>query len=140
MNRFLLVGLILTVISFCSCSTETGVEPIDTNPVKATYSSISTLIFDKRCAKSGCHLDSPGLPMLKSNVAYNNIVSVKNNAGSLNYIEPGNPDNSYLFQKVLKNGNRSGLRMPQDGATTGYLSQVEIDSIRVWIEMGAQNN
>ena len=140
MSKLLFGGLIFTGILISSCSTETGVEAVNgTNPVKATYSSIATIILDNRCAKSGCHLDSQN-PHLSSSEAYDNIVSKKNAAGTLNYIEQGNPDDSYLYQKLLENGNRTGKRMPRDGETSGYLSQVELDSIRTWIENGALNN
>jgi hypothetical protein len=118
-----------------SCSTETGVDPVDnSNPVKASYSSISTQIFDLRCS---CHLDGQS-PALKSSEAYGNLVGIKNAAGTQSFIEPGQPNNSYLFQKIIENGNRTGARMPRTGPP--FLSQVEIDSIRAWIENGALNN
>ncbi|KAA3612536.1 MAG: hypothetical protein D8M58_20445 [Calditrichaeota bacterium] len=135
LGTYLFTGMIIIL---SSCSTETGVEPEEkkVNPVKSTYSSISTQIFDQRCS---CH-HSGQTPGLQSSTAYTNIIGVSNFANTMNYIEPGKPDSSYLFQKIIESGNISGSRMPRDGATTGHLSQVELDSIRTWIENGALNN
>src|SRR6267378_147164 len=58
---------------------------------------------------------------------------------SMNLIEPGSPDSSYLFHKVngthLK-ANGQGARMPLGGA----LEAADIEAIRLWILGGAKNN
>jgi len=48
---------------------------------------------------------------------------------------PGEPDSSYLIQKVETGELKSGLRMPADGPP--YLSASEIQLLRSWIEDGA---
>jgi hypothetical protein len=55
-------------------------------------------------------------------------------------IEPGEPDNSYLVYKIQ--GNQAsvggvGQRMPLSGCC---LSQDQIETIRAWVEAGAENN
>ncbi len=143
MGKYLFFSLIMALLFISSCSTETGMDTNDenepTDQLMSTFSSINTLVLSKRCAKSGCHLDSIN-PILSSNEAYANIVGKINGERTLNYIEPGQPDRSYLFQKIISSGNRSGARMPFDGASRGYLSDAEIDSIRAWITAGAKNN
>ena len=128
---------IFNLLLLAACNVETGIEPVEkTKKVDmATYSYISTNVFDQRCALSGCHLNNQN-PRLKSDVAYNNIVNKPSSQG-LDYIEPGDPDRSYLYKKITGAAGISGARMPRGAAP---LSQATIDSIRVWIENGALNN
>jgi hypothetical protein len=51
-------------------------------------------------------------------------------------VVPGDPDVSYLIEKLMENP-REGLRMPQVGPP---LTTEEIDLIRAWILEGAQEN
>lgn len=120
-----------------SCDTENGLDPMnEEQPLQmANFTYISTNVFDQRCALSGCHLDVQN-PMLKSDVAYNNIVNQPSSTG-MDYIEPGDPASSYLYLKITGDPGINGLQMPRIGTP---LSQVTIDSIRVWIENGALNN
>jgi hypothetical protein len=54
---------------------------------------------------------------------------------SLLRVDPGNPDNSYLVQKVEGAPNISGLQMPLNQPP---LSTDQIDAIRQWILNGAE--
>jgi hypothetical protein len=56
--------------------------------------------------------------------------------GALNRVTPGDPDNSYVIQK-LEGTAAVGARMPQGGP---FLDQATIDMIRQWITDGAANN
>ncbi len=51
---------------------------------------------------------------------------------------PGEPDSSYIIQKIISDSPKFGNRMPLDGPP--FLSQSEIQLIRDWIEAGAPNN
>lgn len=51
---------------------------------------------------------------------------------------PGEPDSSYIIQKIISDSPKFGNRMPLDGPP--FLSQGEIELIRNWIEEGAPNN
>ena len=51
---------------------------------------------------------------------------------------PEEPDSSYIIQKITSTSPKSGSRMPLDGPP--FLSQNDINLIRMWIEEGAQNN
>lgn len=50
---------------------------------------------------------------------------------------PGDPNGSYLIQKLEGRGGIVGARMPFGGP---YLTDGQISVIRRWIELGAQNN
>jgi hypothetical protein len=103
-------------------------------------------VFTANCALSGCHGDTNtqpvGKPMLLvSGQAYDNIVDVAAfELASMDRIEPGQPDNSYLVHKIqgtqLDVGG-SGDQMPL-GQTP--LPQEVIDLIRRWITEGAEEN
>lgn len=113
---------------------EDGSNPPSQTVTRATFSSIQSTVFTPTCALSGCHSGAQR-PNLTAGQAYNNIVNVASTQG-IDYIEPGDPDNSYLYRKLTGN-NIVGTRMPR-GRTP--LAQAVLDSIRVWIERGAPNN
>jgi len=104
------------------------------NVVNARFSDIQTKVFNTSCALSGCHAGAVS-PNLSAGEAYAAIVNRPSGQGG-DYIEPGEPTNSYLFLKVL-GSNISGQRMPRGAAP---LSSAVLDSIRLWIENGALNN
>jgi hypothetical protein len=74
---------------------------------------------------------------LSASVSYNNIVGVPSSERpSLLRIDPGNPNDSYLLQKIA--GTASvGSRMPRGRAP---LSDALIQQVRTWIEQGALDN
>lgn len=98
------------------------------------FSDIQEKIFNKSCALSGCHAGAAN-PNLSNN-SYTRIVNKQSSVGT-NYIEPGDPDNSYLLQKVRGSNNINGSRMPLNSS---MLSQNKIDALVEWINNGAQND
>jgi Ca2+-binding RTX toxin-like protein len=91
-------------------------------------------IFTNRCIQ--CH-SGGGAPMglrLDAANSYANLVNVPSTeVPALMRVEPGDPDNSYLIQKL--EGNAAvGAQMPFGGP---YLTQRTIDDVRLWITEGA---
>ena len=112
---------------------DTSVVVQDTN-----FSEIQT-IFTANCALSGCHdlATSQADLSLEGPNAYAQLVNVSSTQNSvLNRIEPGDPDNSYLIQK-LEGLASSGAQMPYGRAA---LSSDLIDLFRDWILAGALND
>ena len=64
------------------------------------------------------------------------LVGVQSLQVAFNRVEPGDPDNSYLIDK-LEGTQAVGSQMPQGGP---FLDQETIDMIRQWISDGAENN
>jgi len=64
-----------------------------------------------------------------------NVASVEQPA--LKRIKPGDPNNSYVVQKLEGAAGISGVRMPFGGP---YLDQATIDQVRAWVTAGAANN
>jgi CHRD domain len=100
-------------------------------------------IFTASCALPGCHAgNSPQQGQnLSAGQAFANTVGVKSvEAPSLNRIQPGDPQKSYLWHKI--NGTQqtvggSGARMPFGRAA---LPADQIAKIQQWIQQGAKNN
>jgi hypothetical protein len=106
----------------------------------ATFTMVQEQIFNPSCARSGCHgngSSSAGLNLDPEN-AYDEIVNVPSlQRESLDRIEPGEPEISYLWLKVTDDPSINGSRMPPSGSG---LSQDLLDLLRSWIEAGAPNN
>lgn len=100
-------------------------------------------IFNATCGDGDCHLMgsvSGGLA-LDEGAAYANIVNVLASPVflNLNLIEPGDPDNSYLFRKLLPPDQAEYFpdRMPKNRSP---LIEAEIELFRTWILEGAIDN
>lgn len=104
-----------------------------------TFSFIQDSIFTPNCANAGCH--SGASPTAGQNLAagqaFANIVGIASTeVPALSRIEPGEPDNSYLVQK-LEGTAQVGGRMPL-GAPA--LPNELVQALRQWINDGALNN
>jgi hypothetical protein len=117
-----------------------------TASITVEFASDIQPVFTGNCALSGCHAGAnpnpPEKPMsLEMGNAYDNIVNVS--AGqlpSMDRVEPGQPDDSYLVHKIQGTQGTvggSGVQMP---ATGGPLPDATIDMIRQWVTEGAANN
>ena len=100
-------------------------------------------ILTANCALSGCHVGSDPQEgqNLSAGQTFSNVVNVASNElPTMDRVEPGQPDSSYLVHKIqgthLQVGG-SGDRMP---LARSPLSQTEIDVIRAWIQAGAMAN
>ena len=64
-----------------------------------------------------------------------NVASVEH--PTLKRVSPGDPNNSYLIQKLEGTAGIAGARMPFGGP---FLDQATIDEVATWISQGAANN
>ena len=102
----------------------------------ATLSEVQSQVFDTSC--TGCHSgSSPSQGLnLSEGAAYGNTVNVPSTqAPSIDLVEPGDADNSYLMQK-LEGTAQTGAQMPNGGP---YLSTTLRQLVRDWIDAGTQN-
>ncbi len=106
-----------------------------------TFARIQAEILTPNCAKSGCHdvgSASAGLN-LTAGAGYAQLVNRRSTErSSLDRIEPGDPERSYLVKKIRGDADIAGERMPQDGPP--YLSARQIDGIIAWVRAGAPND
>lgn len=114
--------------------------------VSASVSSSSftnvQAIFGQKCGITGCHVGGgtqlPGALLLNTTSnSYFNTVAKPSIENTLTLrINPNNPANSYLYQKIIANGNivPGTARMPLNNPP---LSDAEITTILGWIAAGA---
>lgn len=146
-NRISVKSHYLIAVCICLCSfvlascggdsNSTGPDPNpDPDPDRnVSFSQDISPIFQASCAESGCH-DSG---TQESGVNLSSYDDAMNSVGTQyeeNVINPGNPDESPLVDKIEPDP-QEGQRMPYQ---RDPLSQAKIDSIRAWIEDGAPDN
>jgi hypothetical protein len=105
--------------------------------IEPTLASIQSKVFSVNCAIPGCHGGGAvqfGLRLESGASAASLINVVSPRDANLVRVVPGNPDRSFLIQK-LEGTQTLGDRMPQFGP---YLPQASIDVIRRWISDGAK--
>ena len=128
----LLLFLLMAAAVACSdltTSTEMVFDPVSEGP--ATFERVQGL-FDVSCASSGCH-GGTASPDLSAGKAYDNIVNIESSRG-IPLVDPGRPDSSYLYLKLLPDAEISGDRMPLGGP---YLEPSTLETVYMWIERGA---
>jgi len=138
------VSRLLLLLIAAGCGTvKSPTEPLSETPGAAfTFSQIQAQIFTPRCAKSGCHAGSTGGQeglILDPEVSYGLLVghpATENN--TLNRVEPGSPERSYLILKLRGDPSITGSRMPRDGPP--FLTDAQIAGIAAWIRAGAPND
>jgi hypothetical protein len=115
-------------------------QPISDNAnvmLTADFESIQANVFTPIC--TACHSGATAPQGLRLDAAnsYSLLIGVASSeVPALQRVQVGNPDASYLLQKLV--GSASvGDRMPDGGP---YLSQATIDVIRQWIANGAQKS
>jgi|SRR5210317_1546239 hypothetical protein len=133
--KLIILAFSTLLIASCSEHIVSECEPVDDGEpaMAATFSAINENVIQQSCALSGCHVNA-FLPELSESVAYDRLINKLNNAGNMNYVEPGDAANSFLIKKLLGDGT---TLMPQGGPK---LDDAVIDSIKVWIDNGAENN
>ena len=100
------------------------------------FAEIQQNIFTPSCAVSGCHTtaSSIGGLDLSAGFALANLVDVGSSADAVTKrVKPGDPENSYLMQKLVGGASR-GQPMPPGGPA---LSDSDLELIRSWIRAGA---
>jgi hypothetical protein len=111
-------------------------DPIDPT---ATFTRVQNEIFTPTCAQLGCHalIGRQENQVLAPGLAYAQTVNVTSvQMPQLMRVTPGDPQNSYLYRKIIGAGI-TGDRMP-DGLAP--LTDAQIKLVRDWIRRGAPND
>lgn len=139
--RFRLAVVSLLLLASCGKLKELPTDPGSGTPPPdptATFTRVKAEILPT-CAAAGCHgtIAPQESLVLAPNTAYANIVNVPSvENSSIKRVAPGDPNNSYLYRKLLGSGI-TGDRMPLGGP---YLSDAQIGLVRDWIRRGAPND
>jgi hypothetical protein len=139
--------IILGALGMLGCDEKLSDLTGPTPNLQPTFSSIQQNIFEAsdssgRLACTQCHNAIGSLftgMNLTNAVAYANLVNVavREKAGATRVI-PGDPENSYLIQKLEGRAGIVGARMPFN--SPAYLTDGQIKVIKRWIEDGARND
>ena len=112
-------------------------RPLDESadvPLAATLESIQANVFDPSCVVCHSGAAAPlGLRLDAANSFIGLVAAPSRQDGSLLRVDPGDPDRSYLIQK-LEGTASEGEQMPLGGAP---IPQATIDFVRQWILDGA---
>jgi mono/diheme cytochrome c family protein len=132
--------LLMAPLTLVGCG-DLGDEPDDRDPggglvdPPTTVSYIADIqpILDSTCV--GCHGvgGNAGLD-LRSGVSRGNLVNVPSTESDLDLVEPGSPEQSWLYLK-LTGQQTVGTEMPPGGSIGAG-----VDLVRTWIEEDAADN
>jgi hypothetical protein len=106
-----------------------------------TLSQVQTQVFTPTCAGfSSCHQGASGAGGLdlESGKSFGQLIN-QPAVGVMGKIrvKPGDPDGSYLMEKLTKAMPAAGVQMPNGGDP---LEPALIEMVRSWIAAGAPNN
>ena len=146
---FGLVSIIAMGLMVAGCENVNKLSSLTgpTPSLAPTFSSIQRDIIQSndsagRSSCTLCHTSQGRTPSANLDLSAN-AFSALVNVGSRNkpgatMVIPGDPDNSYLIQKLEGTAGIVGLRMPRNGPP--YLADGQVQIIRRWILLGAKND
>jgi hypothetical protein len=106
-------------------------------PATPTFAMDIWPIMQNRCGTMGCHANLSVPLMPDEATAHANLIGMPASMAMANYVEPNDPDASYLWHKVA--GTQSSV--PMGGGSTmpfgGELCSLELQAIYAWILTGA---
>lgn len=124
-RRIVIAGLLLA-----ACPEPGVAEP-------ATLSTIEAEIFAKSCTFSACHKGaSPAGGLGLEGSTHAKLVDVTATGTAATLVVPGDPDASYLLEKLTASAPTAGDPMPP-GAP---LPAAKLEMVRSWIEAGAADD
>ncbi len=145
---FGLIAIVATGLMVASCESVNKLSNLTgpTPDLAPTFSSIQLAVIQssgsnpQRCI--ACHTSqgrNPAAGLDLSVNAFSGLVNVASrNKPGATLVIPGDPDNSYLIQKLEGTTGIVGRRMPFNGPP--YLADGQVQIIRRWILLGAKND
>ncbi|MDH5675886.1 MAG: hypothetical protein OEZ06_27430, partial [Myxococcales bacterium] len=125
-------------IDYAGCSYSAAPEELNLLGSGVTWSQRIKQILEFNCG--GCHSDpAPQAALnLKGEDVYARLLESSAQLPDLKLIEPGVPEQSYLWLKLVADESIVGAGMPLNPLSgAGMLSEAELADIRAWIEAGA---
>ena len=144
-----LMAITMFAVSTTACDEKLADLAGPSPNLQPTFASIQREIFEAtdasgRAACTQCHTDAGGRTPsgglnLRHDVAHASLVDVasRGKAGAVRVI-PGDPENSYIIQKLEGRAGIVGERMPRTGGP--YLTGGQISILKRWIATGARND
>jgi hypothetical protein len=146
-RRTFLSVLFLAAVTY-GCDEKLSDVTGPTPDLEPTFASVQQQIFNTQDASGRqncivCHTDQGRAPAaglnLREGAAYNALVGVASRGKpDATLVIAGDPDNSYLVQKLEGAPGIVGERMPRTGGP--YLTSGQMLVLRRWIQQGARND
>ena len=137
----LVLGGVVAAAFTIGCGSSNSPSAPSTSTVNFS-TQVQQQIFNPACV--ACHTDDgrtpagapPGLNLKNAGVSISNLVNAAatGKAGAVRVI-PGNPNGSYLIQKLEGAADIAGVRMPRNA---NPLTNEQIALIKQWIQEGAK--
>jgi hypothetical protein len=125
-------------IDYANCSYSEDPANLGLLGEGVTWAGRISLILEANCG--GCHggaSPQAGLLLTGPDV-YDRLLQPSSQVAGLNLIEPGMPEASYLYLKLIGDDSIMGNPMPYNPLTgQGTLGEAEIGDILTWIQNGA---
>lgn len=128
-------------IDYKNCSYSADPENLNLLGEGVTWERRVKKVLQANCG--GCHGGSDADAGLDLNAAdaYDKLLAASTQKPELKLIEPGNPEASYLWLKIIGDDSITGRPMPIDPLNGDRsLREAELDDIRSWITNGAVEN
>ena len=109
---------------------------MNTGGVQPNITDIQSKIFTPRCALSGCHVGPTpqnGLDLSLGHAQANLINVPATWDASFLRVKPNDPQNSYLYMKLVNDPRIMGQQMPKGGP---FLNSNELGAVFDWIGQG----
>ena len=146
LQRLLFLALAASIGSACDERLRDVAGP--TPDLQPTLSSIQREIFNKpdstgRLSCTQCHTNAGRTPsgglLLIEGQSFQALVNQPSRAkAGATFVVPGDPDNSYIIQKLEGAPSIVGVRMPRGAGP--FLTAGQMSIIRRWIQLGAKND
>jgi hypothetical protein len=143
-----LICVIVAGLTAAGCDEKLSKLAGPTPNLEPTFASVQSQIFETtdsagRVACTNCHTavgrNPAGGMNLTHDAAYDQIVNVASRGKPVaTRIIPGDPENSYLVQKLEGRAGIVGVRMPFAGAP--FLTDGQMVILKRWIAIGAPRN
>ena len=131
------VLLLVTLLASSGCAGEGAGGSAGSGD--ASLTAIQQEIFTPSCASFGCHdpvIQAAELVLSSVELSHAELVGVASTlCAGRTLVVAGDPDASYLLDKVGASSDRCGLQMPP---VLSSLSNEQLQQIRAWIEAGAE--
>jgi methionine-rich copper-binding protein CopC len=143
--QYIITALLAAALSGCAGNgkgLDANGDPIGSgssgsSPLTADFQSIQDNVFTPICTKCHAGAGAPEGLQLDAAHSYSLLVGVASaEQSSVERVEPGDPDSSYIIRKLEGLPGITGGQMPLGGP---YLPQSTIDIIKQWIMAGAQD-
>jgi len=107
----------------------------------STFAALQKIVFEQNsCTNAACHgIAAMGSLDLRADVAYDNLLEVRSENGSLFRVMPGEPDESFLYNKLRAATEPGSVLVEGSPMPSGAppVRAEHLEAVRKWIEAGA---